>query len=69
VLIVRFESLTEAFKNLKSGMGIEDLGRDGVLRSLNPAYDTVIDYVQLSERQIVQYLEGLGKKPTAYAGV
>ncbi|CAO2658183.1 Nn.00g059060.m01.CDS01 [Neocucurbitaria sp. VM-36] len=58
-------SLAEALKNFKNGKGIDDLGRDGVLRSLNPAHDTVIDYVQLSEGQIAQFLGELGIKTAA----
>jgi len=46
-----------------------DLGADGVLRSINPAHDAVIDYVQLSERQIAEFLAGMGKKPVVMAGV
>jgi hypothetical protein len=46
-----------------------DLGLDGVLRSLNPAHDKVLDYVQLSEAQITQLLTELGKTPVVMAGV
>jgi hypothetical protein len=56
-------------KNFKIGPGMDVLGSDGVLRSLNLAYDTVIDYVQLSERQITEYLAAVGKKPVIMAGV
>jgi hypothetical protein len=31
------------------------LGRDGVLRNLNKARDTIIDYVQLSKDQVAEY--------------
>jgi hypothetical protein len=31
------------------------LGRDGVLRRLNAAHDTVVDYVQLSPRHLSDY--------------
>jgi len=48
---------------------MQDLGADGVLRSINPAHDTVIDYVQLSERQITEFLAGMGKEPGVMAGV
>jgi len=46
-----------------------DLGRDGVLRVLNPAHDKVLDYVQLSEAQITELLAKLGKTPIIMAGV
>lgn len=32
------------------------LGQDGVLRRLNPAHDTVMDYVQLSPRHLAEYV-------------
>jgi hypothetical protein len=31
------------------------LGRDGVLRSLNKARNTVVDYVKLSKDQVTEY--------------
>ncbi|KAH9875222.1 hypothetical protein J1614_004713 [Plenodomus biglobosus] len=49
-------SLAEAFRSLKSGGGIVYPGDDGVLRSFNAALDTVVEYVQLNERQIAEYL-------------
>jgi hypothetical protein len=48
---------------------MQDLGADGVLRSINIAQDTVIDYVQLSKSQIAEFLAGLGKEPVVMAGV
>jgi hypothetical protein len=48
---------------------MQDLGLNGVLRSLNPAHDTVIDYVQLSESQITEFLAHMGMKPNVMAGV
>lgn len=45
ILMVHFKSLAEAFKILKSSDGVTHLGEDGVLRSLNAARDTVINYV------------------------
>ncbi|KAH7392468.1 hypothetical protein DE146DRAFT_662538 [Phaeosphaeria sp. MPI-PUGE-AT-0046c] len=62
------QSLAEALKNFEHGGGIEYLAGDGVLRSINSAYDTVVDYVQLSELQIEEYMEKLGK-PGIKAGV
>jgi hypothetical protein len=35
--------------------GIRSLGRDGVLRRLNGARDTVLDYVQLSARHLEEF--------------
>lgn len=66
---MQYQSLDEALKDFKTGNGIEDLGRDGVLRSLNPAHSAVIDYVQLSELQIAQYLGELGMEPISWAGM
>ncbi|KAH6875032.1 hypothetical protein BKA58DRAFT_437030 [Alternaria rosae] len=63
------ESLDEVLKNLETGTGMLDLGRDGVLRSLNPAHDRVLNYVQLSEAQITELLAKLGKTPVVMAGV
>ena len=37
--------------------GIRTLGRDGVLRRLNSAQDTVTDYVQLSSSHIAEFTE------------
>jgi hypothetical protein len=49
-------SLAEAFKMPVSKDGVTHLGENGVLRSLNAARDTVVDYVQFKERQIEEYL-------------
>ncbi|KAF1828857.1 hypothetical protein BDW02DRAFT_584170 [Decorospora gaudefroyi] len=62
------QSLSEALKNFNFGDGLEYLAGDGVLRSFNAARDSIIDYVQLSEDQIEEYLELLGK-PGIRAGV
>jgi hypothetical protein len=43
--MVHFKSLAEAFKTLKSTDGVTHLRDDGVLRSLNAARDTVVNYV------------------------
>jgi hypothetical protein len=62
------QSLIEALKNFNHGNGLEYLAGDGVLRSFNAARDSVVDYVQLSESQIGEYLALLGK-PGIQAGV
>jgi hypothetical protein len=62
ILMAHFKSLAEAFKILKSSDGVTHLGKDGVLRSLNAARDTVIDYAQLSEHQIAEFLAKYDKK-------
>jgi len=46
-----------------------DIGADGVLRSFNAAHDAVVDYVQLSEAQIVELLVKMGSKRPATPGV
>ena len=46
-----------------------DIGHDGVLRSLNSARDTVLDFVQLSEPQIAELLAKVGSKRSATPGV
>ena len=46
-----------------------DLGRDGVLRSLNAAHDTVLDFVQLSGPQITEFFAKTGSDPSIMSGV
>ena len=46
-----------------------DLGRDGVLRSLNAAHDTVVDFVQLSGPQITEFFAKTGSDPSVMSGV
>lgn len=69
ILMVHFKSLAKAFKTLKSSDGVTHLGDDGVLRSLNAARDTVIDYVQLSKRQIAEFLAKYDKKRAFVPGM
>jgi hypothetical protein len=40
-----------------------------VLRSLNAARDTVVDYVQLDKFQIAEYLAAMGKDASFMSGV
>ncbi|KAI4941219.1 hypothetical protein J4E91_010909 [Alternaria rosae] len=61
-------SLEEALKNFNDG-AVMDIGQDGVLRSLNSARDTVLDFVQLSEPQITELLAKVGSKRSATPGV
>jgi hypothetical protein len=49
-------SLAEAFKMPVRKDSVTHLGENGVLRSLNAARDTVVDYVQFKERLIEEYL-------------
>lgn len=67
--MVHFKSLAKAFKILKSSDGVTHLGEDGVLRSLNAARDTVVDYVQLSEHQIAEFLAKYDKKRAFVPGM
>ncbi|KAI4678820.1 hypothetical protein J4E81_010548 [Alternaria sp. BMP 2799] len=61
-------SLDEALKNFDYG-AIMDLGRDGVLRSLNAAHDTVLDFVQLSGPQITEFFAKTGSDPSVMSGM
>ncbi|KAI4665182.1 uncharacterized protein J4E88_010630 [Alternaria novae-zelandiae] len=61
-------SLDEALKNFDYG-AMMDLGRDGVLRSLNAAHDTVLDFVQLSGPQITEFFAKTGSDPSVMSGV
>jgi hypothetical protein len=42
-------------KTLTKSDGITVLGRDRVLRNLNKARNTVVDYVQLSKDQVAEF--------------
>jgi hypothetical protein len=44
-------------KSLTRGNGVEVLGYDGVLRSLNHERTKVIDYVQLDKDQVAEYVK------------
>lgn len=46
-----------------------DIAKDGVARSLNPAQDTVVDYIQLNERQITEYFLSRGEPANLMPGV
>jgi hypothetical protein len=48
-------------KGLKSRGGVKYLANDGVLRSLNPGRDTVVDYVQLNKGQIAEFFDLLDR--------
>jgi hypothetical protein len=45
------------------------LANDGVLRSLNAARDTVVDYVQLDKHQIAEYFVVIDKNASFMLGV
>ncbi|KAI4646665.1 hypothetical protein J4E93_004887 [Alternaria ventricosa] len=62
-------SLAEAMRSLEPSDGITWLADDGVLRSFNAARDTVVDYAQLNERQIAEYIERYDKNRTGMSGV
>lgn len=50
------QSLNDVLQTLKKdGPGIRMLGRDGVLRRLNGARETVVDYVPLSASHIAEF--------------
>jgi hypothetical protein len=63
------QTFAELNKSIKSGGGIKHLAKDGVLRSLNPARDTVVDYIQLDKRQIAEYLAAVNQDASSMAGV
>lgn len=63
------QSLAEAMRSLEPSDGITWLADDGVLRSFNAARDTVVDYAQLNERQIAEYIERYDKNRTGMSGV
>jgi hypothetical protein len=48
-------ALTELLVTLVKSDGIRVLGRDGVLRSLDKARTTVVDYVKLTAAQVTEY--------------
>ncbi|XP_014554971.1 hypothetical protein COCVIDRAFT_28017 [Bipolaris victoriae FI3] len=50
-------SLSEAIKGLAKGNGVQVLGYDGVLRSLNLERTKVIDYIQLDKDQVAEYVK------------
>jgi len=56
-------------RSLEPSDGITWLADDGVLRSFNAARDTVVDYAQLNERQIAEYIKRYDKNRTNMSGV
>jgi len=54
---------------MKRSDGIYDVGPDGVARSLNAARDTVVDYVQLTERQVGEFFQSRGVDRRLAAGM
>jgi len=56
-------------RSLEPSDGITWLADDGVLRSFNAARDTVIDYAQLNERQIAEYIKRYDKNRAGMSGV
>jgi hypothetical protein len=54
-LTSHLQSLSELLATLTKSDGVMVLGRDGVLRSLNKARNTVVDYVKLSKDQVTEY--------------